>query len=190
MGFESSWAKTTDVVRNHYGPREVKDVFGGQRADSDGVKTLEFTLSASDFSSGVFSAYASNSTGVAGMDARVPAGALIKACRANVTTAFSGGSVSVLDVGLEQSDGTDIDPDGLIAGASASASTAGWVVGAGADIGTIADATEDGYLLVSLFAVDGTTPAAATAGEVTIIIEYLDENKDGSGRYTAGGVKA
>jgi hypothetical protein len=176
MGFESSWAKTTDVVRNHYGPREVKDVFGGQRADSDGVKTLEFTLSASDFSSGVFSAYASNSTGVAGMDARVPAGALIKACRANVTTAFSGGSVSVLDVGLEQS--------------SASASTAGWVVGAGADIGTIADATEDGYLLVSLFAVDGTTPAAATAGEVTIIIEYLDENKDGSGRYTAGGVKA
>ena len=177
-------------VRNHYGPREVKDVFGGQSSDSDLTKTLSFTLAASDFTAGVYSSYVENATGVFGMDAFIPAGAIVTACRANVTTAFAGSSVSVIDVGTEKDDGTDIDADGLIAGASASASTAGWVVGAGADIGTIVDAAEDGYILVSLFAVDGTTAAAATSGEVTITIDYIDQDKDGSGRYTAGGVKA
>ena len=76
-----------------------------------------------------------------------------------------------------------------LAGASASATTAGWIVGSGADIGTILDADEDGYLLVSLFAVDGTTAAAATSGQVTILIEYIDPQSDSSGRYTAGGTK-
>jgi hypothetical protein len=186
MGFENS---AELGVRNHYGPRQIVDVFGGQVADSGLIKTMELTLEASDFTTGVYSAYAANGTGVLGMDGRVPAGALVVSCRAEVTTVFAGASVSVIDVGTEQSGGTDIDADGLIAGASASATTAGWIVGAGADIGTILDASEDGYPLVSLFAVDGTTPAAATSGQVTILIEYIDPQSDSTGRYTAGGTK-
>lgn len=188
-GFESGWSKASGVVRNHYGPRAINEQMGGESAASGLVKTVEYTLKATDFTSGVFSAYVKNGTGVGGMDDFIPKNAVAVACRANVTTAFSGDSVSVLDVGLEQSNGTDIDADGLVAGASASASTAGWVTGAGALIGKTIG-TADGYLVVSLFAADGTTAAAATAGEVTVYVDYILPNSDNSGRYTAGGTKA
>lgn len=44
MGFESSWAKTSSVIRNHYGERKVEDKFGGVARTEGTINEAEWTF--------------------------------------------------------------------------------------------------------------------------------------------------
>lgn len=96
---------------------------------------------------------------------RIPAGAKIVSSDLIVGTAWAGGTD--LTIGLKQTDGTAIDTDGLHAAILTAALTAGSLhVGAGADIGTIADASNDAVVAV-------TANGVFTAGTGKLVVKYL-----------------
>jgi hypothetical protein len=101
----------------------------------------------------------------------IPANSLITACYGVITTNFNSTSgTTVIDVGTELADGTDVDLDGLINdwGGAADGSNTGWTVGAGALVGAVSHATLATYLKV--------TPSVddLTAGAGKLIIEYIE----------------
>lgn len=100
----------------------------------------------------------------------IPANSLIVAAYGYIDTDFNSASATtVIDVGLQEADGTEIDNDGLIndMGGSADGSNSGWSVGAGALVGASVGAT-DAFVAV--------TPSVddLTAGDGILIIEYIE----------------
>lgn len=97
----------------------------------------------------------------------IPADSLIESAKLFVTTAFAGTNAA-LDIGVFQVDGTIVDDDGVDAAIAVGSLTDNVVITAnGADIGTIA-ATD-----VKIAASYDT--AAFTAGEATLVVEYVTE---------------
>lgn len=169
-GFESNWAKTTDVVRNHYGPRKIKD-FGGEKSTSGTTKELEVTFTYDSLP--IF--------GTGEMESLIPAGAFIKRSELFVIEAFTGGTS--YNIGLYTQAGVAIDADGIDAAVATAALTAGAVIkNDGALVGAAIGANA-GQVVV---AATGTY----TAGKARLLIEYVEAEDDGSGRYVAGGTKA
>jgi len=143
----------------HYGPRKNVQKFGGAHGSKGRVKTAVWTL-------GVDEVNADFATADLGSDALamvIPAGAVILSAMLDVKTAFDG-TTTTLTVGLEKSDGTEIDVDGI--DVTASVAAVGTVVCDGALVGaTIGE--DAGYLAVVGSSADN------TAGEVDIIVEYV-----------------
>ena len=102
-------------------------------------------------------------------EAFIPAGAVLLRATLHVNTAFTSGGAAVLDVGFKQADGTNIDDDGVDAAVAVAALTANTaIICDGADVGTVIDASNDAYVMVTY------DTAAFTAGDATLILEYLD----------------
>lgn len=107
-------------------------------------------------------------------DAFIPAGSVITRAALYVTTAFVG-ATAVLDVGLKVAAGTNTDDDGILSTGIATIDAVGDVViGDGALV-----LQETGDLTAVRFTADQyvmTTydTAAFTAGEATLVIEYLE----------------
>lgn len=148
-------------VAAHFGPRTTDRKYGGQ-APSDGlVKAAVWEFDYNDLSDNLNS----------NLPFTIPAGATIVSAKLIVDTAFTSTStLTDLDVGLQQADGTEIDNNGLITAAEATQTaigTAGNVVtGAGALIGkTIGSAA--GQLTVA------PTTADLLTGAGRVIVEYI-----------------
>lgn len=105
---------------------------------------------------------------VAGDEPFIPAGAIIKDAYFVVDTAFTSAGVAVLDIGLKEADGTNIDDDGIDAAVALAALGADAVVNCdGADVGTRVGA-DNAYLM---FTYD---TAAFTAGAGKLVIKYIE----------------
>src|SRR6056297_4020625 len=102
---------------------------------------------------------------VAGDASFIPAGAILKDAIFYVDTAFTSGGSAVLDIGLKQADGTNIDDDGIDAIAVAAL--------------TVRSGTAcDGALLPSKMQYDSYVmftrdTAAFTAGAGRVVIKYI-----------------
>jgi len=148
-------------VANHYGVRTTSNKYGGQENSVGVVKSAEWTVTYNDLP------LALNSN----LPMVIPALATIVSAKMIVDVAFTSTSTTTdLNVGLEQKDGTDIDPDGLIAAAEATQTaigTAGNVVtGAGALIGKTIGA--DAGQLMIIPSVDD-----LLTGSARVIVEYV-----------------
>ena len=164
--------------RNHYGPREIDEIFGGEQTTSGGLHTLEWVFDWDDLPA----------VDAAGLDMEifVPQGAVITFARFQTITGFVAGTS--YDIGLEEKDGTDIDADGLFdallqAAISAENEWADHSDYTGALIDATVGLAENGYLLIA-------ETGTFTAGRGKVIVEYRQADFDASNRYTAGGVKA
>ncbi len=147
-------------VRNWYGSRLVENKFPGEVKNDGFVKTLELPIDYSDMP-------ALSADGA--MVTKIPTSSLILSARFYVDVVWVGGTS--IAFGCTESDGTAIDPDGLITatqGATANIDAVGdWLVGTGALVGaTVGSGVEDAQI-TSL--VVGTY----TAGAGRLVVEYL-----------------
>ncbi len=96
----------------------------------------------------------------------IPAGAFLKEAVLVVDTAFTSGGAAVLDLGLKQAAGTNIDDDGIDAAVAVGALTANaGIVSDGALVGT--KLANDSYVMATY------DTAAFTAGAATLYIKYI-----------------
>lgn len=96
----------------------------------------------------------------------IPAGATILRAHFVVDTAFTSGGSAVLDIGLKQADGTNIDDDGVDAALAVAALTVR--TGVACDGALVTDKMQyDSYVM---FTYD---TAAFTAGAGRLFIEYI-----------------
>lgn len=103
-----------------------------------------------------------------GRAARIPANSWIKSATLLATSDW-GGSTPTLTIGLQQLDGTEIDNNGIDDAIAEAALDTGDVVacdGALVGAGTVADASNDGYIVA-------TTGGTVTSGAATLIVEYI-----------------
>ena len=142
--------------------------FGEERAEvaSDGVTSAEEQLLV--FKIGDATALADTDTAAeAGDRPFIPANAIIKEAFFVVDTAFTSGGSAVLDLGLKQANGTNIDDDGIDAAIAVAALTAGTVITSdGADVGTKVGAN-NAYPMATY------DTAAFTAGAGRLFIKYV-----------------
>lgn len=165
MGFE---ADTLRGVLKHYGVRSTNQKYGGVVGKDAGIKkTAVWTFDYNDLPDA--DAY--------DLGLVIPAYAKILSAKLEILTAFTSTSTTTdLSVGLQQSNGTEIDNDGLITAAQATQTTiatrGNFIDGAsgtpGALIGASIGATE-GELVVSSSAADLLT------GQGRVIVEYILE---------------
>lgn len=98
-------------------------------------------------------------------EAYLPAGSIILKALFVVDTAFTSGGSAVLDLGLKQAAGTNIDDDGLDAAIAVASLTANaGINGDGALVGT--KLANDSYIMATY------DTAAFTAGAGRLIVEY------------------
>lgn len=152
MGFETVGGRQT-----HYGADGITNKkWGAVAADGGKEKEVVYEFSYNDLPD----ADDGNE-----MVIRFPAGCKIESADLIVGTAWVGGTN--LSVGMEQTDGTVIDADGIHAAILTAALTAGSLhVGGGALIGTVADASNDQVVSV-------TTTGTFTAGTAKLVVKYL-----------------
>ena len=104
---------------------------------------------------------------VAGDAGGIPAGAVIKDAYFVVDTAFTSGGAAVLDLGLKQKAGTNIDDDGIDAAIAVGSLTADAVIESnGALIGT--RLANESYVMATY------DTAAFTAGAGKLVIKYFE----------------
>src|SRR5687768_18444307 len=97
-------------VLNHYGPREIEQKYGGDIANSV-IKTVVWTFDYDNLPD----------ASTNGLEYVIPANATILSAKLQIITAFTSTStLTDLTVGLQKSDGTAIDDDGLITAAQRS----------------------------------------------------------------------
>lgn len=102
---------------------------------------------------------------VAGDEAYIPSGAIIKDAYFVVDTQFAG-ATAVLDLGLKQAAGTNIDDDGIDAAVAVGTLTANAVVACdGALVGT--RLANDSYIMATY------DTAAFTAGAGKLVVKYV-----------------
>lgn len=148
-------------VYNHYGPRVTEQKFGGAVSSDTIIRKAQWDFDYNSLPAG----------GTSNLQHKIPANATIVSARLIIDTAFTSTStLTDLTVGLEQSDGTDIDLDGLLTAVNASETTiavAGAVLtGTGALVGKTIGAAA-GELVV--------TPSTADllTGAGRVIVEYI-----------------
>ena len=172
MSYENSAGLS---VRNHYGPKLISESeqFGGQSSTGGLMKQAIWEFD--------YDNLPVNSAIGGGMEAQIPAYAHVISAHLEVITAMSGTS-GTITLGLEESDGTVIDVDGIdVAVAQAVLIAKAVIVCDGALIGKTLLNTP-GQLLVS-------TGGTVTAGRFKLVVEYRQTDQDATGNYTAGGVK-
>jgi len=191
MAYESNWASTTDVVRNHYGERKVDSGFGGQVTTSGLEKTESYTLNLADIITGApatSNILLNPATGE--MESLIPAYSKILSARVEVIDAITtlGGTAATgasLQVGLDKySDGTVIDADGLIdATDGALTITANDIVeprgsmliGSNAALVPNVSVGADAAQVYVALVIDNITAMTSISGKVRILIEYINE---------------
>lgn len=151
MGYENTAGLG---VLNHYGPRTTDEKFGGVNGRGK-VKTVVTKFSYNDLptpgaDNAIISAY-------------VPTGAQVINAYIKATTTFVGGTS--YDIGLQESDGTEIDNDGLFDALTLAEANAGAMAADNTFVQQGLELAADGYVVV---AATGTF----TAGAAELVIEY------------------
>ena len=112
MPFETNLIRN---VSNHYGPRLTDSRFGG-RIENELVKSVQWSFNHTQ----VGTALGSVQCGVGALEYSIPANSTILSATLQIITAFTSTStLTDLNIGLEQADGTDISLSGLITAAQA-----------------------------------------------------------------------
>lgn len=146
-------------VRVHYGPRTVE-----KKAPSLSTREGETVELVAEFDYLNLPAADDNGDAVV---LQIPANSLIKSADLYISTDFDSTSgTTTISTGLQQTDGTEIDNDGLVAAITADGSNAGWTVGAGALVGASTGA-DAGQLVVTASAAD------LTAGAAKLVVHYI-----------------
>lgn len=147
---------TSQGVRKHYGPRDVEDKAPSVTRTAGAVKEhiVEFNYddlpSASELDNLILS---------------IPANSFILSSHTYVSEAFVGGTS--VTVGLQESDGTEIDNDGIDAAVATAALTAGaWIENDGALVGASVGSAA-GQVVV-------TASGTYTAGSAKVVIRYIE----------------
>jgi hypothetical protein len=163
MGFESSWAKTSDVVRNHYGERKVEGKFGGEPKTEGVIRQVEWVFTYDNLPV----------SGTGDMEKLIPDNAFIKDCYIETLVAFAGGTSYDIDLvttaGAAIGSGSDKLFDALV---TAEVNAVGeWRDSrshGGTNSGNALDTaiTEPGQLQV-------VATGTFTAGKARLIIEYI-----------------
>jgi hypothetical protein len=158
MGFETDSKRG---VQSHYGPRVVNNKFGGSLPSNGIVKSAMWDFAFDELPVGSTS----------NLEVSIPANSTIISAKLYIDTAFTSTSTtSDLDIGLEQSDGTDIDANGLVTASEATQTTIALansvITGAGALIGKTIGAAA-GELMVIPTADDLLT------GQARVVVEYV-----------------
>lgn len=149
------------TVTKNYGTRETQGKYGARVCEDALIKTAIWTFDYDDLPD----------AGSTNQEQVIPANSTIVSARMRIVTAFTSTSGTTdIDVGLQQSDGTEIDNNGLITASEATQTTIGTagnlITGAGALIGvTIGSAA--GELTVAPNVDD------LTAGRAEVIVEYM-----------------
>jgi hypothetical protein len=162
MGLEIT---STRGTVEHYGPRTTDEKFGGRVSWNDLKSTAIWDFSYDDLPD----AAAHNLNHV------IPANSTIVSARVRIIDAFTSTSTTTdLTVGLQQSDGTEIDNDGLLTAAHLSQATIA-VAGALYDGST---GTAGALVGFTIGAADGELSVASSAadlltGRAQVIVEYL-----------------
>lgn len=197
MGFESVNATSGNITGNtgsgtlnHYGPRKIDQTYGGEDMSDGLAKTLSYTIDLAEIITGAPSTsnvLVSGSTNT--LNQSIPAYAKILSVKAEVVEALSttGGSAATsatLTFGLEQSDGTDIDLDGLIDATDGALTIASndianargtMFVGSNAALVPNVSIGSAAGELYGLLTIDDVTGMTAVAGKVRLVVEYLPE---------------
>lgn len=190
MGFESNWVNSSDVIRNHYGPRKVDSTFGGEVTTSGLEKIKSYTVDLAEIVTGApatTNVLLNPATGE--MEAVIPAYAKVLSCRVEVveaitTTGGSAAASAAITVGLDKySDGTVIDADGLMDATDGALTIASndiaeprgsVLVGVAALVPNVSVGADTAQVYAAL-AVDDITGMTALAGKIRILVEYIDE---------------
>lgn len=158
MGFETDAKRG---VLNHYGARKTNMKYGGQQTSLDLVRKAVWDFSYDDLPNA-----ATNNMGMV-----IPANATIVSAKLIIDEAFTSTStLTDLTVGLQRSDGTEIDNDGLLTAVNADqtaiAVANSIITGSGALVGKTIGAAA-GELVVA-----GTVNDLLT-GAGRVIVEYI-----------------
>ena len=159
MGFENTSGRN---VLSHYGRRVLDEKFGSLYGTKDAVKMAEWVFDYDDLPG----------PGTTNLQLAIPANARIVSAKFEVITAFTSTSTTTdLTVGLQQSDGTEIDNDGLLSATDLDqtviANTGSLTTGSGALVGdTIGSAAGELYVAPN---VDD-----LTAGRGRVLVEYVE----------------
>ena len=150
-------------VVNHYGPRETTAKYGGEYGTKNSVKTVEWEFTYDDLPDNDTSA----------LNYSIPANARIISAKFIVDAAWTSTSGTTdLEVGLQQSNGTEIDNDGLLTAVN----LADGSIEDAADVGSVIDGS--GALVgASIGANAGELTVAGTVDDLTggaarVIVEY------------------
>jgi len=163
MGYESNWAKTTDVVRNHYGQRGIDEQFGGQASSSDETKTIFLNLEFNDVKS-------------AGgrMASFIPAGARIVTSTLRVKDAWVGGTG--ITFGTYDGAGLAVISEGFVTDTATAG--VGYVDNLTVDLVAAGDGTLN-TLATSIISEDSYVgwdiSGTFTAGSATLEVKYIEE---------------
>ena len=148
----------------HYGPRDTNDGLPNTVSTYGLVKQVELQFSYDQLDL---------PTENANVDAAVltlPANAYIKNVYLYVETSFASGGAPTLNVGLQQTDGTVIDADGIYVALTVAELAAGWVDNSVA--GNVGALVEQGIgANEAQIAIVGS--AAYTAGVGRLVVEYM-----------------
>lgn len=155
-------------VLAHYGARNTANEYGGTHSKGGAVKEATWTFDYDDLPD----------AGATNLQLSIPAYAKIISSRFEVLVGFTSTSTtSDLDVGLQESDGTEIDNNGLHAAAqltqTAIATRGLFYLGAGALVGVSTGAAA-GELVVTPTADDLLT------GRARVVVEYVLEGSGGA----------
>lgn len=151
---------TSQGVRKHYGPRDAEDKAPAVHRTAGAIKELVVRYNYDDLPG------ASEDDNLV---LKIPANSFILDCYRYVEVDFNSTSgTTVVDFGLVEPDGTEVDFNGLIDSAvAADGSNAGWEVGAGVLVGASIGA-EDAQVVV--------TPSVddLTAGSAQVVVRYIE----------------
>lgn len=154
-----SWTNE-DGLTEKYGLERSAVLNQGVSATGEVIQTLRYKIDDA-------TTIANTDTAVADPSAPfIPSGAHIVDATFIVTTAFTSGGSAVLDLGLKQSDGTNIDDDGIDAAVAVASLTDGAVITCdGADVGTVVGAN-NAFLMATY------DTAAFTAGAGVLEVRF------------------
>lgn len=151
----------------HYGPREANTGLDNQVSTYGLTRQRELYFDYEQAQAGLPTTDADTDAGTL----IIPANSLIKKVYLEVSTAFASGTPATDTVlfGLQQTDGTVIDADGLIATGSSNPAdlTVGWIEGDGALVGASVG-TADAQISIDVGV------GTLTAGVGRLVVEYIE----------------
>jgi len=147
----------------HYGPRVTNEGLDNSVSTYGVFNQRELRFDYSQVNAGLPTVNADTDSAVL----LIPANSLITRAYIEVGTAFTSGGSATLEVGVQQSDGTVVDADGIDSVAVAALTAGSYTVADGAIVGASVGAND-----VQLSIDYGT--AVFTAGTGRLIVEYVE----------------
>lgn len=147
----------------HYGPRETNTGLDNQVSTMGLTKQRELYFDFEQANAGLPTSNADVDAGVL----VIPAGSIVTAAYLEVSTAFTSGGSATLELGIEGTDGSTVDADGLDTIAVAALTAGSFVLLSGAIVGAVVGAAD-----VQISVDDAV--AVFTAGVGRVIVEYIE----------------